>query len=298
MELVAARARYNLLYPSITLEQVTLSSVATPQLPPLLELKRVECKFAAKRIIRGLFSIDSARLEQANIRVAVDESGRDNLPKSARPEPLESLPDFLIDSLEAVEGSFSYQDRRQDIDITLPRWRLRLKGNPSDLSHQILLLAEQEGTARYQGRPLPIEKLEAAAILRKSELEITELELHSGASRVDATASLRNFGRPVLSCTVTPEFDLPRILSFAGVKVSVVGKLVASLAVRGPLDDVEVSGRLEGRDVTPAGYDRFDFTTKCEWHSRTQQLDFKDFSASSPAGEVQGLATLALDPSG
>src|SRR5437867_914283 len=95
MELKAASVRYNLAFPSIIIEQASLRSAATPGFPPLLELKRIECKFATKRLMRGLFSIESARLEQANIRVVVDEQGRDNLPKSAHPEPFESLPDFL-----------------------------------------------------------------------------------------------------------------------------------------------------------------------------------------------------------
>src|SRR5881628_3605987 len=69
VEVTAAGVRYNLLYPSITLERVSLRSTATPQLPPLLEFKRLECKFATKMLIGGLFSIDSARLEQANLRV-------------------------------------------------------------------------------------------------------------------------------------------------------------------------------------------------------------------------------------
>ena len=106
--------------------------------------------------MRGLFSIESARLEQANIRVVVDEQGRDNLPKSAHPEPFESLPDFLIESLEVVECSFSFEDRREGIEVVFPRLRLKVKGNSSDLSHDLLLALEREGITRYQGRHLPI----------------------------------------------------------------------------------------------------------------------------------------------
>ena len=295
IELKAGRVRPNLFRLSLLVEKASLSSVATPDLPPLIEIERANLRMGLMGLLRGPVAVQAARLDGVKITVLTEKNGRSNIPSSPSPKPFEELPDFLIDSLEIAEASFSFEDRRHGLRVELPGLHAQIDGNPLTLNHDLLLRATKQGFAIYQNRSLAVDRLDLAAQARKRELILESLGFSSSNSQVSGSGSIKNFADPVLDFNVQTNLDLSEIDRLAGLEEKLRGAIRARVSLTGSLKEIRVSGQVGGSGLTVAGYDQIGIDTSVGWDSSARRLRLERFDARSPDGSAQGAADLALD---
>jgi outer membrane protein assembly complex protein YaeT len=298
IELKASRVRYNVLRLSVRLEQITLGATAAPDLPPFLQVARAELRLSLPSLLAGIPAINTARLDGVKLHYLVTEDGRSNLPRDPKAKPFEELPDFLIADLESPAGSLLFEDRQSQLTINIPRWKLGVRGNPAPLAHRIVFEAEQAGTAAYRGKVLPVEKFELTANVKKKDLALEALHLRLGDSELSGSGSLEDFAKPSLNFSVEPDLDLGRLAELAEIGLKTAGRVRGKTSVTGRLDDIQISGDIEGDGIAAAGYTQIGFNARAHWSSKAEQLQLDAFSARSPKGQVEGKGELALNPTG
>ena len=281
IELKAGRVRPNLFRLSLLVEKASLSSVATPDLPPLIEIERANLRMGLMGLLRGPVAVQAARLDGVKITVLTEKNGRSNIPSSPSPKPFEELPDFLIDSLEIAEASFSFEDRRHGLRVELPGLHAQIDGNPLTLNHDLLLRATKQGFAIYQNRSLAVDRLDLAAQARKRELILESLGFSSSNSQVSGSGSIKNFADPVLDFNVQTNLDLSEIDRLAGLEEKLRGAIRARVSLTGSLKEIRVSGQVGGSGLTVAGYDQIGIDTSVGWDSSARRLRLERFDARS-----------------
>ena len=298
IELKASRVRYNALRLSVSLDQVALGATAAPDLPPFLQVERADFRLSLPRLLAGIPAISAARLDGVKVHYLLTEDGRSNIPRDPKAKPFEELPDFLIAELEAPAGSLLFEDRQSQLKIEIPRWKLGVNGNPATLAHRLVFEAEEAGTANYQGHALPVEKVDLTATVKKKDLALEKLHLRLGNSEISGSGSLEDFARPSLNFNIEPNLDLSQLAELAEIGVKTGGRVRGKTSVTGRLDDIQISGDIEGDGIAAAGYTQIGFNARAHWSSKAEQLQLEAFSARSPKGQVEGKGALALNPTG
>jgi len=218
IELKAGRVRPNLFRLSLLVEKASLSSVATPDLPPLIEIERANLRMGLMGLLRGPVAVQAARLDGVKITVLIEKNGRSNIPSSPSPKPFEELPDFLIDSLEIAEASFSFEDRQRDLSVELPGLHAQVDGNPLTLNHDLLLRATKRGLAICQNHSLPVDRLDLAAQARKRDLILESLAFSSSNSQLSGSGWIKNFADRLWISTCKPTLTSRRSTGSRGWK--------------------------------------------------------------------------------
>jgi outer membrane protein assembly complex protein YaeT len=298
IELTASQVRYNALRMSVRLEKMALGASAAPDLPPFIQVERADLRISLPSLFAGIPAINTARLAGVKVHYLLTEDGRSNLPRDPKAKPFEELPDFLIADLESPAGSLRFEDRQSQLTISIPRWKLGIRGNQVPLSHRIVLQAEQAGTAAYRGKVLPVEKLELTAHVKKKDLALETLHLRLGDSELSGSGSLEDFGKPSLNFSIEPDLDLGRLAELAEIGVKTGGRVRGKTSVTGRLDDIHISGDFQGDRIAAAGYTQIGFNARAHWNLKAEQLRLDAFSAQSSKGHVEGKGELALKPTG
>jgi len=128
----AGEVEYNLIEGTATLRDVRVSASDAQDLGVLLRARRISATISLRQLIRGVYLIKSATVENPDIHVVIAENGRDNIPT-----PRQSGGDsqsgiaLVFDQLTLTGGSLRFEDRRQHIDVVLPAWHISVDGDPS-----------------------------------------------------------------------------------------------------------------------------------------------------------------------
>ena len=72
---------YNLLTGLATLHNVVIKSQSAPDLPPIAQIAVVNATIDIRQLLRGSNIITDAKIENPNLHILIDSSGRDNIPK-------------------------------------------------------------------------------------------------------------------------------------------------------------------------------------------------------------------------
>ena len=163
----ASEVDYNLLDLTATLRHVTVRSRQTPDLPPLARIDHLRVDLNLRKLLSGGLYVEDGEIHNPTIHLVVDKDGRDNIPKPPGKES-ESETDYLIDKLLVSGGSLRVEERRQQIDVTLPVWQLSIDGNPLTSEHDIRLDAREPGRISFQQRITPVQGLTAQITSREN----------------------------------------------------------------------------------------------------------------------------------
>jgi outer membrane protein assembly complex protein YaeT len=283
---------YNLLKGSISLRHLRISSASVPGMPPFLEAADAYLNIGTIPTLRSFLTLQDLRLEGLRIRIIVDEQGRTNLPVSRSKEPLESLPNFLVESGQIRNASLLFEDRRENIAVAVPSWQLDLGGQMGGLLHNFTLRTNQPATAGYKTRSLPLTGLVLRGRFARDRLDIDEMELTSGRSAVRGTGSVRDLPDPVLHLRIEPRVDMKEAARFAGVDAGLAGVVTAALDVEGSFDNLKIHGNVKGDSITAAGYPAAAFSSALAWSD--MRLELRRLAARFPDATVDGSAAISF----
>ena len=292
----AGELGYNLLKSTATLRNVTVRSRQTPDLPPLVRVDQIHVDLNVWRLLRGKFYLEDAQIRKPVIHLVIDEAGRDNIPHlpassgSGSPEI-----DYLIRKLRLSGGSLRVEERRMQIDTSLPLWQLAIDGDARTKAHLVRLETQQPGRIAFEQRTLAIPSLAVEVVLHRNALDIHGVKLGLGDSILAFSGKLDNFQDARYDIKAETELALGSITQFAGVPQNISGTVHASLTATGPLAKLRATAHLDGQNLTVERFDRLGIEAEIAYDASSARIQIASFNVASPVGAIQGKASVALN---
>ena len=291
----ASSVDYNLLNLTATLGHVTVRSRQTPDLPPVLQADHVRVDINLRKLLHGAFYLEDGEIQSPAIHLVVDENGRDNLPHSTSKTQSSSETDYLVEKLRVSGGSLHFEDRRQQIDTTLPLWNLAIDGNILTKDQTVRLETKQPGRLSFQQRTLSIQGLNAELVMQKNAVDIHGIKLGLGDSIIAFSGKLDNFKDPRYDFKAETDLALGTLTTLAGAPQKVSGTVHASLTAKGPLAQMRATARLDGQNLTIDQFDRLSLKAETAYEAAAERIQLESFNLFSPSGTVQGKGSVALN---
>lgn len=94
-----------------------------------------------------------------------------------------------------------------------------------------------------------------------------------------------------LDLELSPTVRVSRVLQMAGLEdVKAAGSLSGTIRIRGRIDELDVTGRMRGGNVSIGGYSRtsLDVRFHAGWNKKTGRILVRSFEIRSPSGEISG----------
>ncbi len=294
VDLEASQIDYNLLTLTATLGHVTVRSRQTPDLPPVAEVDRLRFDLDPRKLLHGAFYVRDAEIANPKIHVVVDEKGRDNLPHP--PEEKESPEtDYLVEKLRLSGGSLRFEERRQQIDASLPLWQVAIDGNLLTKDHTVRLETRQPGQIAFQQRTLPVQSITAEVALQKNAADVHALKLVLGESIIAFSGRLNNFKDPNYDFKAETDLALGSLTRLAGIPQKISGTVHASLTATGPLAQMRATARLDGRNLTIERFSSLSLKSEAVYDAAAQRVQIESLNMFSPAGAIRGKGSVALN---
>jgi uncharacterized protein involved in outer membrane biogenesis len=145
----ASGIEYNLFNLTATLNDVTVRSKAAPDLPALAHADSVNVDLSLRKLISGDLHVEDGSVRNPAVHLVIDKDGRDNIPKPPKKEKQESKTDWFIDKFLVDGGSVRVEDRRQQLDASLPLSRITIDGNPATNNHDVKLTTTEPGSETH-----------------------------------------------------------------------------------------------------------------------------------------------------
>ncbi|HSW40456.1 MAG TPA: hypothetical protein VLL97_13285, partial [Acidobacteriota bacterium] len=295
-DLRADALQLNLLKGSVRLTNISLRSMQTPELPPILEADAVYAKVGIIDAARGKLVLRELVIERPEVYYFVSPDGDANLPEPAADAESRAgtPPDFLIMRAAATDGSFVYNNTRQRLFVNLPRWLLSIAGDETKRDHTITFISQEESSFEFGNHVVPINSLEFSGILQKSAARLHSLLIATAGSTVEATGSLYDFSSPSLELDASLGLDLGEIAPIAGYDGRVSGVISGAVTASGNFDHIDFSARMEGKDIGTPVFSpvSLDLDTSGEWRASERKLVLRNLDLSTPEGSVTASAEL------
>ncbi len=295
VDIDAGALDYNLLTSTASLHHVTVRSRQTPDLPPLLRVEQLRVDLNLWKLLQGKFYLEDAQVRKPVVHLVVDKDGRDNIPNLPASSSSKSEIDFLIRKLRLSGGSLRVEERRLQIDTSLPLWQLAIDGDSRTRNHLVRLEAQQPGRIAFQQRTLAIPSLTVEAVLQRNALDIHGVRLGLGDSIVAFSGKLDNFQDPRYDFKAETDLDLGSITRIAGVPQKIDGTVHASLTATGPLAQMHATARLDGRNLTVERLNRLGLKAEIAYDASSARVQIASFILASPEGTIQGKGSVALN---
>lgn len=291
----SSRLEYNLFRLSVRLDDVIIQAPEARNLPPLARIDELLLNLGWRELLSGRIFVESATIRSPKLHLVITEDGRNNIPQLVEQQQRSgSTWRFLIDQLAATDASLLVEDRKRNVRLSLPLWRLSIDGNPSTEVHDVRLDTSRPGEANFEGRTLPVKTLSLAALLQQSRVEVQRFVLDTGSSQLNVSGAVKDFSQPGIDSKVTARLSLGTLSEFAGLKQDVAGNLDADLAISGTLNALKVSGTLRGEDLSVQKFDNLDLAAQATYDLAASKLHVTSFTLNSPSGRVQGDANVSL----
>ena len=295
VDIDAAALDYNLLTSTVSLDHVAVRSRQTPDLPPLLRVEQLRVDLNLWKLLRGKFYLEDAQVRKPVVHLVVDKDGRDNIPNLPASSSSKSEIDFLIRKLRLSGGSLRVEERRLQIDTSLPLWQLAIDGDSRTRNHLVRLEAQQPGRIAFQQRTLAIPSLTVEAVLQRNALDIHGVRLGLGDSIVAFSGKLDNFQDPRYDFKAETDLALGSIARIAAVPQKIDGTVHASLTATGPLAQMHATARLDGRNLTVERLIRLGLKAEIAYDASSARVQIASFTLASPEGTIQGKGSVALN---
>lgn len=289
--------RLNLLNTSVEIDDVAVHSASAPGLPPVFQADTVGVKVGLAGILRGVTDIERIEIGRPQINYVIGKDGRSNIPEIP-PSSDEKTSRFIISRATAENGSFRYEDARDGTTVIFPYWQLSITGNRETFDHEISLTASPVKRLQIQERVIPLESLTFSGLLQQDELRIRLAEFRFPGSLVSVSGSVANLDSPRLELQISPDLDLGRFISGAGLNWPVRGRVAGTISVTGAATAPSINGRLAGRNIDAGRYrkTRFDLQTSADITS--EDILFRSVRLVSPEGSLNANGRLSLLPEG
>ncbi|MBI3278414.1 MAG: translocation/assembly module TamB domain-containing protein [Acidobacteria bacterium] len=290
----ASQFSYNLLALSATLDNVVVRSPQAPELPPLLEVDRVDVDLSLRDIIAGNYSIEDAHIRNPRLRIVVDKNGRDNIPRPPKKDT-KSEAEYFADRLLIEGGSLRFEDRRQNMAAELPVSRVLVDGNPLTKNHEITFDTREGGLVSLETRTLPVRKLSASVLVEDNSADVRRLDITLGESTVALSGKIDNFEDPRFDVKANTTLALESLARFGGIKQNVGGNVNIALTATGPVSQLKARARIDGDKLTVQQIKNLDLKAEAMYDAAASRVRLQSLNAGSPLGAVRGSGDLALN---
>jgi len=289
---------YNLLDLSTDLRDVRVVSPALPDGPPFLEVDSVRVDLSLWQVVRGRYVVQSAQATGVRVHYFVDATGLDNLPQPpTNPDDSSEPLDYLIADLRVPDAAVRYENRAEQIDLTIPRASLSITGSGLTNRHDVTLAAHG-GTARVGERSATIDRLSADIDLGRDDATIERGEISAEGALVNVSGSIGPFAAPVLAINVQATADAARLSAVAQLAEPVGGQVSLDGRVSGPLTALAVDGQANGHNVQVRDLHNVAFQAEATYQPEQGTVEVTRLSVTSPHGAANGNGTATLRGTG
>ena len=290
----AARFDYNLLTFRISSTGLSVRSTLAPDLPNLFAADDVMAEIDILQLLHGRYRVKNAVISNPKIQIVVDEQGRSNIPSSG--STTGGPVDFLILKLRLSGGSIRYEDRSQNVLVSLPFWDVAIDGNALTGSQEIQFQTRRAGEAQYNGKTITLQNLGGRLVLkeRNQTADIQQIQLASDVADVVLGGTISNLSKPQLDLSVGSKIRLQRAAYHFSIKQRVAGDLNVDVSIKGPANAVKVAGRTQGENLTAEMLDRIALNIEFAYDQAAQRAQLKSFNTRSPGIAISVSADVAL----
>src|SRR2546426_1341137 len=290
----AARFDYNLLSFRISSTGLSVRSTLAPDLPNLFAADDVMAEIDILELLHGRYRVKNAVISNPKIQIVVDEQGRSNIPSSG--STTGGPVDFLILKLRLSGGSIRYEDRSQNVLVSLPFWDVAIDGNALTGSQEIQFQTRRAGEAQYNGKTITLQNLGGRLVLkeRNQTADIQQIQLASDVADVVLGGTISNLSKPQLDLSVGSKIRLQRAAYHFSIKQRVAGDLNVDVSIKGPANAVKVAGRTQGDNLTAEMLDRIALNIEFAYDQAAQRAQLKSFNTRSPGIAISVSADVAL----
>src|SRR3989449_971520 len=290
----AARFDYNLLTFRISSTGLSVRSTLAPELPNLFAADDVMAEIDILELLHGRYRVKNAVISNPKIQIVVDEQGRSNIPSSG--STTGGPVDFLILKLRLSGGSIRYEDRSQNVLVSLPFWDVAIDGNALTGSQEIQFQTRRAGEAQYNGKTITLQNLGGRLVLkeRNQTADIQQIQLASDVADVVLGGTISNLSKPQLDLSVGSKIRLQRAAYHFSIKQRVAGDLQFDGFIKSPPDALKVAGRAQGGNLTAEMLDRIALNIEFAYDQAAQRAQLKSFNTRSPGIAISLSADVAL----
>ena len=249
-------------------------------------------------MLRGKYVVQAADASGVRLHYFVNEQGVDNLPRPVSDPDQPSQPvDYLIANLQVPDAVIRYENRAQQIDLTLPRASLTMKGNAIAERHAVTIEANG-GEARLGDRSAHLDRLGAVLDLGKDDVKIERAEIEAEGALINASGTFGPFEQPVVDIALQATADAARLVEVAKLDEKISGQLSIEAGVKGAVDALTIDAQLRGSDVQVRELIDIDVDAAATYQPGQDQLHVSRLRVSGPVGSVSGDGRLALRGAG
>lgn len=280
---------YNLVAGSASLRQITVAPRAG--MPPLLRLESLGAEASLFNLLRGRLILRNVTLVKPEIYLLIDANGQSNLPDlKSEAEPSTSSTSILIDAAMITGASLRYEDRKNQTNLFIPEWQVAVDGNLLTNRHQIDLRTLRPASFSFQAKEYSIDRLQATIDLGNKDLVINGLNLDALGATLRASGTVKDLAAPVLNLQAEANASLAPFVA----DLPASGRARLQVQARGPLDQLQVTGRLEGKELRYAEYRDNELETDLGFDQAAQTARLRKLRVTSPLGQAAADLDLAL----
>jgi outer membrane protein assembly complex protein YaeT len=285
---------YNLLALRISSAKVSLRNASAPELPSVFTADYVMAQIDLFELLDGRYRVKEAIITNPKVQIVVDEQGRSNIPGS-NTSTGEAI-DWLILKLRSTGGSLSFEDRSQNVFVNLPAWNLSIDGTQLTGTQNIQFQTQEVAEVRYGGKALNVQTIDTHLTLkdRNETLDVAKVSISTDIADLAISGTVTNLNDPSLDLAATGKIQLEPASHYLSIAQKLVGDLNVDASLKGRPNELKVTGRIKGENLTAEPIDRItvDVDVACDVAARRVQLN--SFLARSPNLSVSGTADLAL----
>jgi outer membrane protein assembly complex protein YaeT len=286
---------YNLLAFHVSSDRVLIRGVSAPELPSVFTADHMTADLDLFDLIAGRYRVKDLVLTNPKIQIVIDEQGGNNIPGTASTSTAEPI-DWLILKMRSTGGSLTFEDRSQNTFATLPLWDLAVDGSRLTGTQEIHLQSRQAGEARYQGKTIRLESLDAQVLLkdRNQTLEVRAAHVSSDVADVATTGTIETLNDPQLDLAVTGSVHLQPASRQLAIEERIEGDLNVSASVKGRVNELKVAGRVAGDNLTAQMIQQIAVDIDLIYDAAAQRAQLNSFDIRSPQLSLGGTADVAL----
>ena len=295
IEFTTEELRYNLLDLRVALRNLRVRSQDAPDLPPFASIDRVVLDLGLRALLQRRYVLESGEAEGVAIHYVVAEDGRDNVPRPPRDteEPGEPI-DYLIENLQVRNAIVRYENRPQQIDVTLPVSRLDVEGDAATDRHSITL-ASRGGTLALRDRTIKVDAIDGELELGEDDARVARLDVAADAARASLSGTVAGFDDPQIDLALRGTVDAARAAAVAGVLDPIGGVIDLDVTAAGPARTPALDGRINGRDISYRNLRDVALSTHARYDMTQNRASIDALDLRAPFGSLTGNGVLSLD---
>ena len=196
----AGSLEYNLLKPTFTLRDVTVSKSRTGENTPFFHAESITLEAPFSSLWNATPEVNLIDIRDPSVRIVIKTDGSSNIPTLNKNRDGNNNDDGktgteikpIIHLLKVLNASFKYEDKSNGIAIDIPAANMLLNHIKAS-THHLTLETTQKGTLTYNGRTLPIDWLSLKSESAMTQAEISSIVLKSGNSSFNLNGQLKDY---------------------------------------------------------------------------------------------------------